>query len=288
MSERINIFQYTEYRLFLKDAIQARKKVDSKFSQRYIHQKLGVKSSGWLADILSARKKISRSHLITLSGLLNVGPREELYLQTLVDYNHSKSLEDKNRNYAKLLTFHEIPNDIIGKDRFEYFSHWYYAAIREYLFIQPFSGNYSELAKTIIPNITSAQAKQAIVLLENLGMIKRYAGGIYKPSVEHVKKQSSSFAPVYYYTYLKAQMELGIGSMERIHKDERDVSAVTATLSKEGFAEVREDIKSIRKKIVRLSEEENAKFWDSVSGDSRRVYQGVFELFPVSKLKRPL
>ncbi|MGL1934017.1 MAG: TIGR02147 family protein [Fibrobacterales bacterium] len=285
MSDSINIFQYTDYRLFLKDAIQARKSIDKKFSQRFIHQKLGIKSTGWLADILGGRKKISRSNLITLAGLLSVGPREELYLQTLVDYNHSKTVEDKNRNYAKLLTFQEVPKDIIGKDRFEYFSKWHYAAIREYLFIEPFNGNYTTLSKAIIPEISISEAKAAIVLLEELGMIKRYAGGIFKPAVEHVKKQGDSFAPVYYYNYLKAQMELGIGSMERIPKEERDISAVSATLSEEAFKEIAEDIKVIRKKIVRLSEEENGKFWNSVDGDSRRVYQGVFELFPVSKVK---
>ena len=278
----LRIFAYTDYRAFLKYAVQALKEKDPKFSQRWVLQRLGLKSSGWLADMLAGRRNLSRTQASVFGQILAMNAREELYFQTLVDYDQAKTLPEKNRCYEKILTFHEIPKDLVDPDRFEYFSHWYIPAIREYLLIEPFKGDAEKLAKRMRPAITAKQATQGIEVLERLGMVKRYASGELRPSVEHVKKQSQFSAPVHYYRYLKAQIELGMGAMETIPKEERDVSAVTLTLSEEGFAVLREELKELRRRMIRLSEEENRKFWQGVDGDSRRVYQAVLQLFPVS------
>lgn len=280
----VDIFQYTDYRAWLKDVFQSLKERDPKFSHRFILQRLQVKSSGWLADMLGGRRMLSRTHLLGLSRVLGLSPREELYLETLVDYNQAKTLLEKNRAYEKLLTFHEIPKDIIDADRFEYFSKWYYSAVREYLLIEPFRGDFNRLARRLRPAILPEQARESIDLLEKLGFIKRFASGEYRPASEHVKKQSA-FSPVHYYQYLKAQMELGIGAMERIPREERDISAVAVTLSSDSFQAIREEIKALRQKMIQISESENKKFWNGIQGDTRRVYQGVFELFPVTWTK---
>jgi uncharacterized protein (TIGR02147 family) len=281
----LRLFAYTDYRAFLKDALQALKERDSKFSQRWVLQRLGLKSSGWLADMLAGRRNLSRIQASVFGQILSMNAREELYFQTLVDYDQAKTLPEKNRCYEKLLTFHEIPKDLVDPDRFDYFSHWYIPAIREYLLIEPFKGDAEKLAKRLRPAITAKQATQAIEVLERLGMVKRYASGELRPSVEHVKKQSQFSAPVHYYRYIKAQIELGMGAMESIPKEERDVSAVTLTLSEEGFAAMREEFKELRRRMIRLSEEENRKFWQGVDGDSRRVFQAVLQLFPVSSTR---
>jgi uncharacterized protein (TIGR02147 family) len=277
----VDIFQYTDFRSWLKDVFQQLKDRDPKFSHRFILQRLSVKSSGWLADMISGRRILNRSHLLGLSRILGLGPREELYFETLADYNQAKNLLEKNRAYEKLLTFHEIPKDIIDVDRFEYFSKWYYSVVREYLLIEPFRGDYTRLGRRIRPAISTVQARESIELLERLGFIKRLASGEFRPCAEHVKKQNN-FSPVHYYQYMKTQMELGMGAMERLPKEERDISALSVTLSHDSFQIICEEIKALRQKMIQISETENKKFWNGIQGDTRRVFQGVFELFPVT------
>lgn len=278
------IFNYTEFRNFLKDALQELKDRDSKYSQRFIMMRMGVRSSGWLADMLSGRRKLGRSQTLELARVLDLNPREELYFQTLVDYGQAKNVAEKKRAYEKLLTFQELPKDIIESDRFEYFSKWYYSAVREYLLIEPFRGNYARLARRIRPQIKMHEAREAIELLERLGFIRKFAGGEFRPIVEHVKKRSA-FSSIHYFQYLKANMNLGLEALEHIPRDERDVSAVTLTLSHDSFTEIREEIKALRQRMIQLSEAENKKFWNGVPEDDRKVYQAVFELFPVSKTR---
>ncbi|MCB9497197.1 MAG: TIGR02147 family protein [Fibrobacteria bacterium] len=280
------IFHYTDYRAFLKDALQALKEKDPKISQRWIQQRLAVKTSGWLADLLAGRRKLGRPQLEAFSRLLNLSAREELYFQTLVDYVHAPTAPTRNRAFEKLASFHEVPRDLIDPDRFEYFSKWYYGAIREFLLIEPFRGDHAKLARSLRPPITPAQAKDAIAVLERLGMVKRFASGELRPSVEHVKKLPH-FGPEHYYRYIRSQMELGIDAVERIPKDERDVSALTLVLSEEGFRIFRQELKELRSRMVQISESENKKFWTGVTGDSRRVYQSVLQVFPVSQHRPP-
>jgi uncharacterized protein (TIGR02147 family) len=224
---------------------------------------------------------MTRDQLAAFSRLLGLEPREELYFETMADYGQARSIHEKKRAYEKLLTFHEIPKDIIDGDRFEYFSKWYYAAVREYLLIEPFKGNFAQLSRRIRPHITPAQAKDAMELLERLGFVRKFAGDEWRPTVEHVKKRGH-FDAIHYYQYMKATMALGIDALEDIPKEERDVSAVAVTLSLESFAQMRAEIKALRQRMIALSEAENRKFWNGVRGDDRRVFQGIFQLFPVS------
>lgn len=281
----ISIFHYTDYRSYLKDALQALKERDAKVSQRWIQQRLGLKTSGWLADLLAGRRKLGRSQLEIFSRLLDLSAREELYFQTLVDYVHARGLPQRNRAFEKLASFHEVPRDLIDPDRFEYFGKWYYGAIREWLLIEPYRDDPVRLAKCLNPPITPAQAKEAIAVLERLGMIKRYASGEMRPAVEHVKKLAH-FGPEHYYRYIRAQMDLGLDAVERVPKEERDVSALTLVLSEEGFRTFRQELKDLRSRMIKLSEDENKKFWNGVEGDSRRVYQTVLQLFPVSAMRK--
>ena len=282
----IQIFHYTDYRPFLKDALQALKEKDPKMSQRWIQLRLGVKTSGWLADLLAGRRKLGHSQLEAFSLLLSLSAREELYFQTLVDYVHAPNVPARNRAFEKLATFHEVPRDLIDPDRFEYFSKWYYGAVREWLLIEPYKGDPARLARSLNPPITAIQAKEAIAVLERLGMIKRYASGEMRPSVEHVKKLPH-FGPDYYYRYIRSQMELGIDAVERISKEERDVSALTLVLSEEGFLTFRQELKELRTRMIQLSESENKQFWPGIDGDSRRVYQAILQVFPVSRAHAP-
>ncbi len=278
------IFNYTDLLSFLKDAFQELKEKDSKFSQRYIVNRLGINSTGWLADLFSGRRLLPRKHLVKFSSLLELSAREELYFETLVEYSQGKSLQEKNRAYEKLLTFHEIPRDVVDNDRAEYFDKWYYPAIRELLLIAPFRGDYTLLARKLVPAITQSQAKQAIELLERLKMIKKFANGEYRPTTEHVKK-NSVFSSVHYYKYVRSQMELGLSALDHFQKEERDISAVTVSLSEESFQTVQEDLKALRQKMIQLSENDNKKIWGALKKDSRRIYQGVFVVFPGTKME---
>ena len=118
-SPDISIFSYSEYRVFLKDIYEWRHAKDSKFSHRFIGNKVGVSSSGWFAEILKGRVNLGGNHLIILAKLLVLSDIETDYFEVLVQFNHANSIEEKNRHFRKIISFKEMQVDLVGQEKFE-------------------------------------------------------------------------------------------------------------------------------------------------------------------------
>jgi uncharacterized protein (TIGR02147 family) len=277
--QNTRIYRYLDFLQFLKDSFCELKESDKKYSHRFISNALGINSSGWIADVLAGRRRVSRNQLLKLSQLLDLDSKEEEFFQLLADYSQAETEKDAQKILEKILSFQELPKELIDEDRFEYFSKWYYAAIRELLLINSFKGDYQSLAHSLIPSITESEAMESIRLLERLGLIKKFAGGIYKPVNDYVKKEKGGNR-TYYYQFMKTSMRLGLDALEDIPRDERDVSALVLNLSENSLNEVREDIKNLRKKMIQLSEQDQQN--PRKQKNAIRVYESIFQIFPVS------
>lgn len=269
----VNIFDYVDFRIYLKDFFNEKKKIDKKYSQRFIIQKVGASSSGWFADMISGRKKLSATFQMRLVQLLHIGPREQQYFNALVDYNQADSHEIKESTYKKLLDFHELKLETLGHEHYEYFTKWYYTAIRELILIKEFSGDFNGLAKTLMPSITPTQAKEAITLLEKLDLIEQTPRGVWEAKVQHVRKDTKS-QPLHFINYLKSNMNVAIEALDKIPKEERDFSALLVGLSEENFQTVKSDIQELKDKIKALSAEPQ---------EEGRIYQVLIQAFPMSR-----
>ena len=267
-----NIFAYTDFRKYLGDYYQARKKAEKRFSHRFIREKVGAGSTGWFADVVKGRTGIPGSLMVKLAKLLQLRNAETDYFEAMVLFGQAGSLDERNRYFQKMLSFKEVRSDMVGIDRLEFYSKWHHGAIRELLFFHPFRGDYAELARKLSPPIRQAEARESVALLERLGMVEPNAIGGHK-SKEAVLKKDPSFPSVVMANFLKANMELAIESLDRYSKEERDVSALTISLSEQAFAQVKDEIRALRKKILAMTEVDMA---------PNKVYQCNFQFFPVS------
>ena len=271
-SAEVNVFGFTDFRKFLGDTYQARKAKDRKFSHRFIQEKVGASSAGWFADVIKGRTNITGSHMVALAKLMQLRPAETDYFEAMVQFGQAASLEERTRFFHKMLAFREVRADMVGMDRLEFYSKWYHGAIRELLFFHPFRGDYAELARKLSPPIRQAEARESVALLERLGMVEPNQIGGYKAR-DAVLKKDPSFPSAVMANFLKSNMELAIEALDRYSKEERDVSALTISLSDQAFAQVKEDIRALRKKILAMTELDVA---------PTKVYQCNFQFFPLS------
>jgi uncharacterized protein (TIGR02147 family) len=270
---RVDIFRFVDFRLYLRSFYEAEKSNNPKFSQRFIQQKVGASSSGWFADVIQNRIQLSGTHFLRLSRLLELEPHEEEYFDTMVRFSQAGTFEEKNKYYAKLLSFKELQVDLVDRDGFEYFSHWYHAAIRELLFLIDFKGDFSALARKLSPPIRTEDARRSVRLLEKLGFIKKDAQGCLRPTTAILKKDPT-FKSIYLGNFLKSNISLAVEALDRFDKEERDISALTLTLSDDDLQTAKAEIKLLRKKLLQMSEK---------SEKRNRVYQCNFQIFPVSE-----
>lgn len=268
-----DIRAYTDYRHYLRDRYAAEKRLNRAFSHRYIADAVGASSTGWFADMIHGRISLTDTYRLKLIKLLALAPAEAEYFEAMVDYAHAGSLEEKNRHWEKMLAGKDLKVDFLGKDKFDYYSKWYHAAIREMLLFHPFRGDYQDLARRLAPPIRPDQARKAIKLLERLGLIAQDGNGIHRPTAAILKKDAAEKS-LHLANFLKANAELGIEALDRFPKEERDISALTLALRPQDFEKAKEEIKALRKRLLALSEK---------PGPEKKVYQCNFQIFPMTR-----
>jgi len=267
-----DIFQFTDFRHFLSEYYRERKAQDPRFSHRFIHEKVRAGSSGWFSDLVSGRIALSPGHMVRLLELLHLKPSEGDYFEAMVGFAQAGSMEERNRWMRRILSIKEIKPDLVGAAKFEFYSHWFYSAVREALFTMDFRDQWQELAQRFRPPLKKEQVRKAVALLERLDLIRRDKDGFFRSSSPTIKKDSA-FKSLHAANFLRSNMELAIQALDALDKDERDMSALTLALSEEGFTRAREEIRALRKKLLALAEAEKR---------PDKVFQCNFQLFPLT------
>lgn len=269
----VTIYAYTDFRLYLKEYYLRRKAADRRFSHRFIQEKVGAGSAGWFADILAGRISLTPTHMMRLARMMDLRPSEMDYLESLVNYAQAASPEEGDRHYRKILAVRETKLEVVGSERFEFYTQWWHSAIRELLFFYDFKGDYQALAAKLNPPIKTAQARKSIRLLEELGFIRKDAQSRFRPTEVALRKDPSSKSG-HLQELLKTHSHLGTLALDRMEKDARDISALTLSLSRTGFEKARLEIRALRKRLLDLTEEDT---------QPEVVYQCNFQMFPITQ-----
>ncbi len=268
-----DVTAYTDFRKFLKDCYDEKKRRDPKFSHRYFCKKAGYGSSSAFADILAGRRSLSAPAALRLARALELTKQEEEYLLHLVNFNQAGSLEIKNMHYSKMLSLGRISLDVISPEKYAYFSKWYHAALRELLFYTPFKDDFKALGRKLDPSVPAQEVKKAIALLEKLGMIAKDASGFYKQTATLLTTDGLG-ETLHVENFQTETMKLAMESIDRHPQKARDMSTLTATLSAESVEKVKAAIKALRQCVLVLAEKDQK---------VDRVMQLNIQLFPLTR-----
>lgn len=269
----LDIFAYSDFRQYLADCVRTLKRLDNKFSQRFIQERVGASSSGWLADVIKGRINLTSHMLLRLAQFLKLDSDETEYLEALVDYQQAASAEEKARRLESLLARKDVKMDVLGAEKFEFYREWHHSAIRELLSFHRFKNDYAALAKKLNPPIRAAQAKESIKLLLALGLVKADEQGHLRPTAAIVKKDGA-IRPPHMKDFFRTKIGLGMEALDRFSKEDRDVSSMTLSLSRKSFQAAQAELAALRKKLLRLTEREQG---------PEHVYQINFQIFPVTQ-----
>lgn len=268
-----DIFNYTDFRKYLADFYRDLKAKDPKYSHRYISLKMGYGSAGFFADLIAGRKNLTGPLILKMSRFLELKKEAEEYFINLVLFNQATTMDEKNRYYEKLMGVTRIDVKILEADKFRYFSQWYFTAVRELLSFFPFRGDFRALGKMLDPPISQAQAKQAVQLLIDTGLIRMDGEGCYRPT-EALISTGEGFSSLNVANFQRAFLELAREGLDRHPSDERDYSTLTLPLAAEDLPRARLAIAKLRSYLMALSEK---------SRTPQRVYQFNFQAFPLTE-----
>lgn len=271
---KINIFEYTDYKLFLMDYYSFRKKNSRHFSYRYFAQKTNV-SSSVLKDIISGRRNLTLAVMVKYAGAMNLSAREIKYFEVLVTFNNTKKNTEKNGCFTEMIRIRGRSGlKFIGENHYAFFSRWYHSAIRELITLSDFKEDYDWIAKRLTPTITTTQAKNSIDLMLEMGIINRDNRGnlIQKDAVISSEYEMASAALRNYHTQMA---ELAMRSIEKTPRELREISSLTLGLSDKCVSRIKERIRIFKEEILTMVIDDKS--------DSDTICQFNFQLFPLIK-----
>lgn len=268
----VSIYDYYNYRDFLRDLYAERKKENRHFSCRYIAQHAGFRSTGFFTKIIHGKTNVSTETVLGLARAFCLKKHETRYLELLVHYNQARSHASKKEYFEQVLAIRRSKVKDLDESQYALFNKWYYGAIRELLDFTLVKDDYEALARMLLPAITPAQARSALKTLERIGLIKRTVDGVYErgEAIVSTGQQWSSLAIT---NFQKTMMQLAMEAVDRVPKEHRDVSTLTLSISSRTLKEIQDKLAACRSEILELAKRDDF---------AEHVYQVNVQVFPLS------
>lgn len=267
------VYDYLDFRAFLKDLFVYNKERKGNFSYRFFSRQAGFASPNFLKLVTNGQRNLTNTSIAKIAKGFKLKKQESEFFEHLVFMNQGKTHDEKNRYYRKMLAVKEyINNHKIDKVKYEYFSKWYYPAIREIITFNDKHYTPGQIAERLNPKISPKEAERALKLLLELGLIKKDPEDHWQ-QCDKVVTTGAEVASHVIANFHKEMIALGAESIERFPSEERDITALTLSVRHDTLVNIKARIAAFRRELLELATEDE---------NSDRVYQINFQLFPLT------
>lgn len=268
-----SVFTYTDYRRYLREYYAWAKEHQRGFSHRAFMAKTGMSGPNYFKRVMEGAHNLTGNSIPKFASALGLSEPEAEYFRNLVYFNQAETLEDKDKYFGILMEL-KSPHSryLLEKAQYDYYRDWYNIAIREMLSFFRYDGNAAEMGKRLAPPVPPKQVKQAIALLEGLGLIAKGEDGVYRATAKFILTDpdvQSLLIPKFH----QAMTRMAGEAITRFPKEDRYFSSSTVSLSEATYRDIIELIRATRKEVLRKVGED---------AEPDRVYHLNMQLFPLT------
>lgn len=268
-----SIFEYIDYRKYLHDYYEDKKKTTRHFSYRYFAQKSGITSPSFLKHVIDGKRNLTSAAIEKFITALKLKKKEASYFRNLVQFNQAKTSSEKQEHYAVLRSlFGTVQETVLRGKKYDYFQQWYNPIIRELICLHDFKDDYAALARSVVPAITEAQARKSLELLLDLKLVEETDTGYRQTSSALIADDAITSMAVR--SFAEAMLGHAQKALHNVAKTERYISATTMGVSKATYDVLVAEIEAFKDRIKTIVNNDK---------NSTIVYHLNMELFPMSK-----
>ena len=268
-----DVLQYTNYRVYLRDYYEYKKKTVPAFSLRFFAEKAGLSSHAHLKLTIDGKRNITKNTVVKLIHGLGLDGQRAAYFESLVFFNQAQTDADKQVYYAQLLK--ASPRSKLHKmekAQFRIFREWHHSAILEMVALKDFRPIPDWISKRLGSLITPAQVTESIKLLVELGLLVKTANGYRQrdPLITTDDEVQDLMVKMYHLQMLKLSADM----LSALPGPQRDVSALTFSIKREDFPNLKKHLQLMRKELLDFS---------AKAGEAEDVVQVNIQLYPLTR-----
>ena len=271
------IYDFDNYREFLKYRYTEAKAQDPKYSFRFFARNAGLSSPSSLKRVMDGERDLTADGVEKFAKALKLNGPEKDFFENLVKFNQATDTTEK-QNLAKTLLRSRGYKQLhpLSEAQFNCLAFWFFLPIRELVNLPNFKEDPKWIAQKLTPSITEAEAKRALDELMKLGLLERNQEGRLVQTSNDITTGDevvNSAIPIYHRELLGKAAE----SLANIPKEKRDISALTLGIPPEAVGKIKAMIQNFRKEVVG--------FLSNEGGSPETINQLNLQFFPVVKNK---
>jgi uncharacterized protein (TIGR02147 family) len=271
----INLFEYQNYRLYLKDYYNDQKKSKKYFSYRYFSKKAGINASAFLYYVINGKRNLTKSSIEKISATIGHSKEEKDYFENLVFFNQAQTIAEKVMYYSRIVECRKpLFMKTVDRDQYEFYSKWYHSILRELACMIDFKDDFGLLGAHLVPQIGAREAKASIGLLERLGLIERDEKGLCHRTDAVIGAKASGQDAFIIEKFQTEMIDLAKKSFDAVPRADRLSASTTLSVSKATFELFKMKTREFRKELLEIARLDTA---------PDRVYQFTFNLFPATR-----
>ena len=268
-----DVFEYLDYRAYLRDYYAYAKEARRGFSFRNFSRRAGLGSPNHLKRVMEGQRNLTLDMAARFAEALGLGGEAADYFAQLVNFGQAKTSTERSRAYEKLTGFRAYRRTRkLDLAHAAYHSTWYVPAVRELAARADFRAEPAWIARRLLPPIKPSEAKAALDILLDLGLLKREEGGRVVQA-EPLITTGPEMHALHIANYHRAMMQRAADSIDLVPSARRDISAVTILVGDGGMGRVKQMIQHFRRQPLELAVSEPK---------PTQVMQLNFQIFPLS------
>lgn len=267
---------HADFRTFLSMIYQQAKAIDPSYSYTRLSEDLGVGSTN-AHGIITGKRPLTLKAAERICEALGLVGLQKKYFLALVKQERARSSKERDEAFEQRMALRqrELPTEL-DRRQLAFFEHWYHAAILELLRLEEAQDSAEWIAAHIRPELSIGRIKESLVLLQELGYLKQEATRQRLYPTDATITTGNEVLGLALMSFHRQMLKLSMEALDTVPREERDISAITITISPALRDQMKDEIVALRKRFLLLSAEDK---------EATDVVQLNIQLFPLLQRK---
>lgn len=273
MAEAPTLLDFLDHRQYLAAWFAWKKSVNPRFSHRLFARMTNQSSPSLLGQVIQGKRNLTAETTEAYVKALKLDREEAEYFRLLVKLDAARTVPERTALWTRIASTRRFQAArSLDAESYRYLTKWYFVAVRELSLCRGFRADPHWIAKRLRPRVTVRQAREAVELLQTLGMLQPDEAGDLV-AAETTVTTPHEVADLAASAYHREMQTLSTAAMDRFEPEARHVSGLTVAVPAELVPQLKRELTQFQERVLELCDS---------ADESDHVYQLCMQLFPLS------